>query len=60
MRRRLAGKVYFGMLAVSLTGPLSAQYDESKVPKYTLPDPLTLLNGKKVTDSQTWKSAGRR
>ena len=31
-----------------------AQYDESKVPKYTLPDPLVLLNGKKVRDAETW------
>jgi len=29
-------------------------YDESKVPEYTLPDPLTLSNGKKVTDARTW------
>ena len=59
MRRRLADKVCFVMLAVSLAGPLSAQYDESKVPKYTLPDPLTLLNGKKITDAQTWMQKRR-
>ena len=29
-------------------------YDESKVPSYTLPDPLVLQNGKKVKDSKTW------
>ena len=29
-------------------------YDESKVPKYTIPDPLVLSNGKKVTDEKTW------
>ena len=54
MRQRLVGRVCFVMLAVSLASALSAQYDESKVPKYTLPDPLTLLNGKQVTDSRTW------
>ena len=29
-------------------------YDEKKVPKYTLPDPLTLANGTKVTDAKAW------
>ncbi len=29
-------------------------YDETKVPKYTIPDPLVLSNGKKVTDEKTW------
>ena len=28
--------------------------DESKVLPYTLPDPLVLSNGKKVTDAKTW------
>ncbi len=32
----------------------SANYDEAKVPKFTLPDPLTLADGKKVTDADTW------
>ena len=31
-----------------------ANYDESKVPKYSLPDPLVLSDGKPVTDAQTW------
>ena len=54
MRLPRVDGVCFAMLAVSLASPLSAQYDESKVPRYTLPDPLTLLNGKKVANSQTW------
>ena len=29
-------------------------YDESKVPKYTLPDPLVCRDGTKVTDKATW------
>ena len=29
-------------------------YDESKVPDYSLPDPLTLSDGTKVTDAETW------
>lgn len=32
----------------------TANYDESKVGTYKLPDPLVLANGKPVTDSKTW------
>lgn len=32
----------------------SGQYDEEKVPKFTLPDPLVMLNGDKVNDINTW------
>lgn len=31
-----------------------ANYDESKVPDYTLPDPLTMLDGSPVNDAETW------
>ena len=34
-------------------------YDEAKVPSYTLPDPLTLANGEKVTDARTWQTKRR-
>ncbi len=34
--------------------PRGANYDESKVPKYTLPDPLVMSDGKKVTDAEAW------
>ena len=34
-------------------------YDESKVPSYTLPDPLVSANGKKITKTKAWTS-GRR
>jgi hypothetical protein len=36
------------------------QYDESKVPQYTLPDPLVLSNGNRVTDTSTWNSVRRQ
>ena len=29
-------------------------YDETKVPQYTLPDPLIMADGRKVTDADTW------
>ena len=35
------------------------QYDEDNIPPYTLPDPLVLLNGEKVTDIKTWKEKRR-
>jgi hypothetical protein len=34
-------------------------YDEQKVPQYTLPDPLVMSDGTKVTNAQTWKDKRR-
>jgi hypothetical protein len=34
--------------------PPPPNYDEGKVPHYTLPDPLVLSNGQRVTDGATW------
>ncbi len=34
-------------------------YDEAKVPRYTLPDPLMMQDGTKVTDAQTWRTRRR-
>ena len=34
-------------------------HDESKVNPYTLPDPLTLLNGKKVKSPEQWTNTRR-
>jgi hypothetical protein len=34
-------------------------YDEDKVPNYTLPDPLTLASGEKVKDAETWRTQRR-
>jgi hypothetical protein len=36
-----------------------ANYDEAKVPEYTLPDPLVCLDGTKVTDAKTWTQKRR-
>jgi (4-O-methyl)-D-glucuronate---lignin esterase len=35
------------------TGHVS-NYDDSKVPPYTLPDPLVFANGRRVSDASTW------
>src|SRR5579859_3260315 len=48
------------VLAASLSAPCAvgraqeANYDEAKVPAYTLPDPLRLQNGERVRDAATW------
>ncbi len=40
------------------TGHIS-NYDETKVPPYTLPDPLVLANGKPVKNADTWRRERR-
>jgi len=36
-----------------------ANYDEAKIPAYTLPDPLTMADGTKVTTPEQWRSTRR-
>ena len=36
-----------------------ANYDEAKVPQYTLPDPLTMRSGARVRDAKTWTAKRR-
>src|SRR5689334_2912254 len=40
------------------TGHVS-NYDETKIPSYTLPDPLRLTNGKRVDSAETWRNLRR-
>jgi hypothetical protein len=40
-------------------GHPDANFDEAKVPKYTLPDPLTMQSGEKVKDARTWLNKRR-
>lgn len=40
------------------TGHIS-NYDESKVPPYTLPDPLVMASGARVTSAAMWKRQRR-
>ncbi|UCC23631.1 MAG: acetylxylan esterase [Planctomycetota bacterium] len=42
------------LLSAVVAQALDVNYDESKVPEYTLPDPLLLADGSKVTDANTW------
>src|SRR5262245_62425 len=39
--------------------PFKPNYDEAKVPKYTLPDPLTMADGSPVNDAETWTNKRR-
>lgn len=64
MPRRTLGSVLllaaFMSLPPSVDGqPAGFNYDESKVPAYTLPDPLVLDDGTPVTDVATWATKRR-
>ncbi len=43
----------------ALALPQEPNYDESKVPKYQLPNPLKFNNGKKVNDAKSWHEKRR-
>lgn len=45
--------------APTLVAGIPVNYDEGKVGTYTLPDPLTLANGKKVKDQAIWTKQRR-
>ncbi len=48
------------MSATNVSAQQSAiNYDESKVPAYTLPDPLVLSDGTRVADADTWRRKRR-
>ncbi len=53
----LFGALLIGATALPQSPP--ANYDESKVPQYVLPDPLLMLNSKKVKDVKTWQKRRR-
>ena len=49
-----------GMLLASANqARAQANYDESKVPEYSLPDPLVRPDGKKVTSADVWRDEQR-
>lgn len=46
-------------VAVSTAAPAGFNYDESKIPPYTLPDLLTCADGRKVTTAADWTGQRR-
>ena len=62
--RAWQGLVQTGVIVVLLATAWCAQaqeanYDEAKIPKYTLPDPLVCLDGTPVTNAGTWTQKRR-
>lgn len=45
--------------ALSAPAQTSVNYDESKVPPYTLPDPLTCADGSRVNSARAWQRKRR-
>ncbi len=45
--------------ALTLAQPAGFNYDETKVPKYTLPDPLVYTSGEKVASAKAWRERRR-
>ena len=46
------------LVAAEAGGP-PVNYDEDKVPPYTLPDPLVMASGEKVTSAEMWRTKRR-
>jgi len=46
-------------LAAAEAGGPPVNYDEDKVPPYTLPDPLVMQDGTKVTSAEMWRTKRR-
>jgi hypothetical protein len=48
-----------GAAAIASAQPAGTNYDEAKVPNYTLPDPLTLNDGGRVKNAKQWETRRR-
>ena len=60
MRNHLIFLLLLGVLVRGSTVMAEeANYDESKMPAYTLPDPLVLANGQKVATPEQWRAERR-
>jgi hypothetical protein len=53
-----AGILLLGIASAGRTAE-ETNYDESRVPQYTLPDPLVLSSGGRVNDAETWRTRRR-
>src|SRR4051794_13302652 len=51
--------LFVTITTLSVSAQDSINYDETKVPPYSLPDPLQLSNGKHVTTTEQWMQQQR-
>ncbi|MBI1354798.1 MAG: prolyl oligopeptidase family serine peptidase [Acidobacteria bacterium] len=56
---RLLATLLFAASAVVFAQPNNANYDESKVPSYTLPDPLVAADGTRISTPEAWREKRR-
>jgi len=59
MKRAIRWSVVILALGIFCAAAHAANYDESKVPDYTLPDPLVMSNGEQVKTADTWRKKRR-
>lgn len=59
IRSLIVVTVVLSLGAFACAQPPAANYDESKIGAYTLPDPLVLANGQRVTSAEMWRSQRR-
>lgn len=57
MKRIIAGAIF--LLGYGMLYAQKPNYDESKMPPYTLPDPLKMENGQPVTTAKMWNEKRR-
>ena len=58
MNKLILCLLFFAFLS-NASAQFDANYDESKVPEFKLPDPLKMFNGKKIRNSKKWESKRR-
>jgi hypothetical protein len=56
----LATSIILWFTSPALAQPAAANYDEAKVPAYTLPDPLVTSMGERVTSAEMWNTSRRQ
>jgi hypothetical protein len=55
----IAAAVACTMAGIAWAQPKDTIYDETQVPAYTLPDPLVMQDGTRITDADSWRSKRR-
>jgi hypothetical protein len=58
-RLMLVSLAVSNLAALALAAEEQINYDEAKVPAYTLPDPLKMQDGRPVTSAQMWRNERR-